>query len=187
MERWGCNDGGSVLPTWGDAFGIETGTTSYPVSYATYLAHPLVSWASAADNAHKFQRVNEQKWAAMFGQGVQAYSEIRRTGFPERIFEYELGGAYYPHTKPRIFLSDFSMHCRRRHTTPISLQLQNQLRKLKHRTKVCSVQTEFKARYGGTQGKTRFQLKRMFVRLNKIYHYQKRASRGSFLFLIYFI
>jgi hypothetical protein len=94
MERWGCNDGGSVLPTWGDAFGIETGTTSYPVSYATYLAHPLVSWASAADNARKFQRVNEQKWAAMFGQGVQAYSEIRRTGFPERIFEYELAGIY---------------------------------------------------------------------------------------------
>ena len=32
----------------------------------------------------------------MFGQGIQAYSEIRRTGFPERIFEYELAGAYYP-------------------------------------------------------------------------------------------
>ncbi len=66
------------------------------MNYATYLAHPLVSWASAADNAHKFQRVNEQKWAAMYGQGVQAYSEVRRTGFPERVFEYELEGAYYP-------------------------------------------------------------------------------------------
>jgi hypothetical protein len=38
----------------------------------------------------------EQRWAGEFGQGVQAYSEIRRTGFPERIFEYELAGAYYP-------------------------------------------------------------------------------------------
>ena len=32
----------------------------------------------------------------MYGQGVQAYAEVRRTGFPERIFEYELEGAYYP-------------------------------------------------------------------------------------------
>jgi hypothetical protein len=94
MERWGLSDGGTVNPTWGDAFGITTGTTSYPVSYTTYLAHPLVAWGGT--DAHKFQLVNEQKWAAMFGQGVQAYSEIRRTGFPERIFEYELEGAYYP-------------------------------------------------------------------------------------------
>ncbi len=44
-------------------------------------------------NSRKFL---EQKWAAMFGQGVQAWIEVRRTGFPERIFEYELEDAYYP-------------------------------------------------------------------------------------------
>jgi hypothetical protein len=96
MERWGLNDGGSVSPSWGDAFSITTGTTSFPVDYSAYLAHPLVDWAAAADDAHKFQRINEQKWAAMFGQGVQAYSEVRRSGFPARMFEYELEGAYYP-------------------------------------------------------------------------------------------
>lgn len=94
MERWGCTDGGTVYPSWGDAFTIETSSTGYPVDYAAYLAQPLVAWGGTDD--HKFQLINEQKWAAMFGQGVQAYSEIRRTGFPERIFEYELEGAYYP-------------------------------------------------------------------------------------------
>jgi len=94
MERWGCVDGGTVFPSWGDAFSITTASTGVPVSYDAYLAQPLVAWGGT--DAHKFQLINEQKWAAMFGQGVQAYSEIRRTGFPERIFEYELEGAYYP-------------------------------------------------------------------------------------------
>jgi len=94
MERWGCADGGTVYPSWGDAFSITTASTGVPVSYAAYLANPLVAWGGT--DAHKFQLINEQKWAAMFGQGVQAYSEVRRTGFPERIFEYELEGAYYP-------------------------------------------------------------------------------------------
>jgi hypothetical protein len=96
MERWGLVDGGTVNPSWGYANDITVGTTAYPVNYATYLAHPLVSWAAAADDAHKFQLINEQRWAAIFGQGVQSYSEIRRSGFPERIFEYELEMAYYP-------------------------------------------------------------------------------------------
>jgi len=93
MERWGLADGGTVNPTWGKA-SITTGATSFPVNYATYLADPLVTWGGT--DAHKYQLICEQRWAGMFGQGVQAYCEIRRTGFPERIFEYELEGAYYP-------------------------------------------------------------------------------------------
>jgi len=93
MERWGLTDGSTVYPTWGKT-NITTGSTGYPVSYATYLADPLVAWGGT--DAEKFQKICEQKWAAMFGQGVQAYSDVRRTGFPERVFEYELGGAFYP-------------------------------------------------------------------------------------------
>ncbi len=96
MERWGLNDGGTVHATWGNGkIGITTGSTAYPVDYATYLADPLVVWGGT--DAQKFQLICEQRWAGEFGQGVQAYSEVRRTGFPERIFEYELEGAYYPH------------------------------------------------------------------------------------------
>lgn len=95
MERWGLADGGTVHATWGDGkTGITTGADAYPVDYAAYLAEPLVAWGGT--DAEKFQKVCEQRWAAIYGEGVQAYSEIRRTGFPERIFEYELEGAYYP-------------------------------------------------------------------------------------------
>jgi hypothetical protein len=93
MERWGLADGTNAYATYGKA-SITTISTPYPVNYATYLAHPLVAWGGT--DAQKFQRICEQRWAAMFGQGVQAYCEVRRTGFPERIFEYELEGAYYP-------------------------------------------------------------------------------------------
>lgn len=93
MERWGLADGTNVYPTWGKLT-IVTSSTAYPVDYATYLAHPLVAWGGTT--AQKFQKICEQRWAGMFGQGVQAYHEIRRTGFPERIFEYELKATNYP-------------------------------------------------------------------------------------------
>lgn len=93
MARWGLADGSTVYPTYGKAT-ITTAPTGFPVSYATYLAHPLVAWGGT--DAQKFQKICEQRWAAIYGEGVQAYSEIRRTGFPERIFEYELEGSFYP-------------------------------------------------------------------------------------------
>ena len=93
MERWGLANGSTVRASWGKDNSFTSGTTAYPVNYSTYLAHPLVAWGGT--NTEKFQRINEQKWAAMFGEGVQAYSEVRRSGFPERVFEYELEGAYY--------------------------------------------------------------------------------------------
>ena len=96
MERWGLADGSVAYPTWGDSFGSESAATGQTVDYTAYLADPLVDWTAAADDAHKFQLICEQRWAAIFGQGVQAYCEVRRTGFPARIFEYELEGAYYP-------------------------------------------------------------------------------------------
>ncbi len=96
MERWGLSDGGTVHATYGDGkVGITTDATAHAVDFTAYLAGPSVAWGGT--DSHKFQLVCEQRWAAIYGEGVQAYSEIRRTGFPERIFEYELEGAYYPH------------------------------------------------------------------------------------------
>ncbi len=90
MERWGLVDGGTVTASNKDGALPYT----FPVDYAAYLADPLVAWGGNA--GEKFQKIIEQKWAGMFGQGVQAWIEVRRTGFPARIFEYELEGAYYP-------------------------------------------------------------------------------------------
>ncbi|MFZ0282045.1 MAG: SusD/RagB family nutrient-binding outer membrane lipoprotein [Bacteroidales bacterium] len=93
MGRWGLADGSTVYPTWGEST-ITTASTGVLVNYGTYLADPLVVWSGT--DAQKFQKICEQRWAAIFGEGVQAYSEVRRTGFPERIFEYELAGSFYP-------------------------------------------------------------------------------------------
>ena len=75
MQRWGITDAAAI---------------------ATYMAQPTVAWDSAADDAHKFKRIIEQRWGAIYGQGVQAYNLVRRTGFPERIFEYQLEATFYP-------------------------------------------------------------------------------------------
>ncbi len=96
MARWGLTDGGTVSPTYKTGTSVEELGISYPVDYNAYLAEPLVDWDAAADDAHKFQLICEQRWAAIFGQGVQAWHEVRRTGFPERIFEYELEDTNYP-------------------------------------------------------------------------------------------
>ena len=69
------------------------GATYDPV---TYLAQANVDWAQATTPGEKYQLICEQRWASIFGQGVQAFNLVRRTGFPERVFEYELYGGYYP-------------------------------------------------------------------------------------------
>jgi hypothetical protein len=79
--------------------GIAASMGKWGLTYdkaAYYDGVALVDWALAANDGEKYQRICEQKWAATFGQGVQAYAEVRRTGFPARMFEYELEGAYYP-------------------------------------------------------------------------------------------
>lgn len=91
MERWGCVDGGTVTASTKDDGALSY---TYDVSYADYLAHPLVAWGG--NTGEKFQKIIEQKWAGMFGQGVQAWHEVRRTGFPARVFEYELEDDYTP-------------------------------------------------------------------------------------------
>jgi hypothetical protein len=65
-------------------------------SNSTYLSEPEVDWDNANTEGEKYQLILEQKWAAMFGQGWQAWHEVRRTGFPARIFEYELEGTFFP-------------------------------------------------------------------------------------------
>ncbi|NOY36595.1 MAG: SusD/RagB family nutrient-binding outer membrane lipoprotein [Chlorobi bacterium] len=76
--------------------GITASMDRWGADVGTYLSDPAVDWSTAATPGEKYQRICEQRWAAIFGQGVQAYNLVRRTGFPERIFEYELAGTNYP-------------------------------------------------------------------------------------------
>jgi len=78
--------------------GIAASMARWSATYdpVTYLAQANVDWDLAADNAAKYQLICEQRWAGIFGQGVQAFNLVRRTGFPARVFEYELTGGFYP-------------------------------------------------------------------------------------------
>lgn len=75
---------------------IAASMERWGVEIGSYLSDPEVSWDAAPDVAHKYKLINEQRWAAIYGQGVQAYNLARRTGFPERIFEYQLEATFYP-------------------------------------------------------------------------------------------
>jgi len=97
MIRWDCLDGETISPSYMNWAGeIFTLPDTQNIDYATYLAHPLVDWNAAANNGEKYQRIIEQKWAGCFTQGWQVWHEARRTGFPARIFEYELEATYFP-------------------------------------------------------------------------------------------
>jgi hypothetical protein len=57
-----------------------------------YLAGADVAY----NQSNAITLITEQKWMAIFGQGVEAFAEIRRTHTPARIFEYELEATEYP-------------------------------------------------------------------------------------------
>ncbi|MFA6126116.1 MAG: SusD/RagB family nutrient-binding outer membrane lipoprotein [Bacteroidales bacterium] len=57
-----------------------------------YLAGEHVAY----DQAKAIELITEQKWIAIFGQGVEAFAEIRRTHTPARIFQYELEATVFP-------------------------------------------------------------------------------------------
>ena len=96
IARWGCLNGGTISPSYIRAGEVFTLPDTQNIDYATYLAHPLVDWDNAANEGEKYQRILEQKWAAGFTQGWQTWHETRRTGFPARIFEYELEATHFP-------------------------------------------------------------------------------------------
>lgn len=55
------------------------GATSAEI--AAYLAQPGVAW----NPAQWQQRIGTQKWIALFGQGLEAFAEVRRLDFPQLV------------------------------------------------------------------------------------------------------
>ncbi|WP_162053598.1 SusD/RagB family nutrient-binding outer membrane lipoprotein [Pontibacter pamirensis] len=49
-----------------------------------YLAQPSVAYAL---QANKMEAISEQKWLALFGNGIEAFTEVRRTGYPDEVTE----------------------------------------------------------------------------------------------------
>ena len=52
-------------------------------SYAGVLSAITVKWNDAATTAEKQERIMIQKWIANFNNGIEAWSDHRRTGYPK--------------------------------------------------------------------------------------------------------
>ena len=52
-------------------------------SYAGVLSNITVKWDDAATTAAKQERIMIQKWIANFNNGIEAWSDHRRTGYPK--------------------------------------------------------------------------------------------------------
>lgn len=48
-----------------------------------YLSHPEVAYNAGGSFEEQLEQIITQKWLAIYGQGLEAWAEIRRTGYPE--------------------------------------------------------------------------------------------------------
>ncbi len=76
----------------GDASGYISDNTSTPRNYEdpvnnsnniSALSNITIAWDNSATNEEKLERIITQKWIAIYPQGVEAWSEFRRTGYPK--------------------------------------------------------------------------------------------------------
>ncbi len=58
--------------------GIKASMAFHLASAASYLTKPDIAW----DENRAIEQIHLQKWIALFPNGMEAFAEIRRTGFP---------------------------------------------------------------------------------------------------------
>lgn len=78
LRQWGISDASEI-----QAYIQGTGT---PVALTDYLNSPAVASIPvlfSADPAVQRQQIGTQKWLALFPDGIEAWAEVRRTGFPK--------------------------------------------------------------------------------------------------------
>lgn len=77
LQQWGITDNTTIQN--------YTNGTSAPAALTDYLHSPAVANIPvkfAADAATQRQQILTQKWLALFPDGIEAWAEVRRTGFP---------------------------------------------------------------------------------------------------------
>ncbi len=72
---------------------ITASFEEYDLEPGNYLSQPLVDFNGGVPQR---QLIGEQKWAALFLDGLQGWSEVRRTGYPEYVADTEPMNTYYP-------------------------------------------------------------------------------------------
>ncbi|MDR0509549.1 MAG: SusD/RagB family nutrient-binding outer membrane lipoprotein [Rikenellaceae bacterium] len=83
MEMWGVTAGGSYKT-------VVTAPRAYydPVRTGNNTGAPstvTVAWANLTTDAAKLEGILTQKWIALYPDGVEGWSEFRRTGYPKVI------------------------------------------------------------------------------------------------------
>jgi len=78
MRQWGISDAGAIA--------AYTASTSVPVALTDAINSPAmtdipVSWSS--DATKHLEQIHTQKWLALWPDGLEAWAEYRRTGFPK--------------------------------------------------------------------------------------------------------
>ena len=76
----------------GSADNYISDNTSTPIDYVdpvnasnsiNALTDVTIAWDNGADNELKLEKIITQKWIAMFPDGMEAWTEFRRTGYPK--------------------------------------------------------------------------------------------------------
>ncbi len=78
MQQWGITDNTAIQ--------AYIASTTTPIPPNDYLHSPAVASIPvkfAADAATQRQQILTQKWLALFPDGIEAWAELRRTGFPK--------------------------------------------------------------------------------------------------------
>ena len=57
----------------------------------TYITTGKVAWVESASDEEKLERIITQKWLSLYPNGIEAWAECRRTGYPKLtpIFQSE--------------------------------------------------------------------------------------------------
>lgn len=87
FEQWGAGDATSYLTSTATPSPYSDATGGYGMSL-TAPSTITVAWDNNATTAQQLERIITQKWIALYPNGQEAWSEIRRTGYPQ-IFDIQ--------------------------------------------------------------------------------------------------
>jgi len=87
----GWNVGITAEAAYNDA--IKASFDEYGLEIGDYLSYPKVKFNGAANQR---ELIGEQKWCALYPDGSQGWSEVRRTGYPVYVATEEPVGTLFP-------------------------------------------------------------------------------------------
>lgn len=81
MQQWGVEIGNYLSNT--DSTQADFKDPLDPTLDINAMSTVTIAWDADDDNERKLERIMTQKWIAMFPEGMEAWTEYRRTGYPK--------------------------------------------------------------------------------------------------------